>query len=347
MLSYLANGIAVAAEAVEAEVPVVVLRHEIVADSGGAGYHRGGASVVRDSLWLEPAAALADDLAGEGGRRVRGQRRRRRQDRRRLGVRAGCRRHCADAALGQGSYADATPLAGVVDRRRTRPTSTAATSTRTGSRCIRRRPARRCATSITAAAAGATRSSASRSASARRPRRLRHDRGRGARLRRRRRSATPSAIPRASRSTRETTRASREPDAELAELEGSVAIVTGAAGGVGREVVRLLLDAGAVGRRRGRRSRRGRARDSQTGGWSPLVGDVADSATARAAVELRTRAVRPARHPRQQRSALPAQADARDHRRRMGRGAPDERPRRVRALPRGAAADSPNAAARS
>ena len=56
MLSYLANGIAVAAEAVEAEVPVVVLRHEIVADSGGAGYNRGGASVVRDSLWLAPAA---------------------------------------------------------------------------------------------------------------------------------------------------------------------------------------------------------------------------------------------------------------------------------------------------
>ena len=56
MLSYLANGIAVAAEAVESEVPVVMLRHEIVPDSGGPGYNRGGASVVRDTLWLAPAA---------------------------------------------------------------------------------------------------------------------------------------------------------------------------------------------------------------------------------------------------------------------------------------------------
>ena len=35
--------------------PWSILRHEIVADSAGPGYNRGGASVVRDSLWLEPA----------------------------------------------------------------------------------------------------------------------------------------------------------------------------------------------------------------------------------------------------------------------------------------------------
>jgi N-methylhydantoinase B len=55
MLSYQATGIAPAAEAIESGAPVVVLRHEIVPDTGGPGAHRGGAAVVRDSLWLQPA----------------------------------------------------------------------------------------------------------------------------------------------------------------------------------------------------------------------------------------------------------------------------------------------------
>jgi N-methylhydantoinase B len=55
MLSYQATGIAVAAEAAESGAPVVILRHEIVPDTAGAGKNRGGASIVRDSLWLEPA----------------------------------------------------------------------------------------------------------------------------------------------------------------------------------------------------------------------------------------------------------------------------------------------------
>jgi N-methylhydantoinase B len=55
MLSYQANGIGVAAEAIEAGAPVVVLRHEIVPDTAGAGLNRGGNAVVRDSLWLRPA----------------------------------------------------------------------------------------------------------------------------------------------------------------------------------------------------------------------------------------------------------------------------------------------------
>jgi N-methylhydantoinase B len=55
MLSYQATGIAPATEAVEAGAPVVVLRHEIVPDTGGAGLNRGGNAVVRDSLWLRPA----------------------------------------------------------------------------------------------------------------------------------------------------------------------------------------------------------------------------------------------------------------------------------------------------
>ncbi len=55
MISYLANGIAPAVEAIESESPVMVLRHEIVPDSRGPGTHRGGASLLRDSLWLTPA----------------------------------------------------------------------------------------------------------------------------------------------------------------------------------------------------------------------------------------------------------------------------------------------------
>ena len=71
----------------------------------------------------------------------------------------------------------------------------------------------------------------------------------------------------------------------MAELDGSVAIVTGAAGGVGLEVVRLLLAAGASVV----------AEDvdpavteleTPDGRVAALVGDVADSATARAAVDI-------------------------------------------------------------
>ena len=32
-----------------------MLRHEPVADTAGPGYNRGGAGVVRDSLWFQPA----------------------------------------------------------------------------------------------------------------------------------------------------------------------------------------------------------------------------------------------------------------------------------------------------
>ena len=54
MLSYQANGIAMAVEAIESDVPVVLLRDEVVPDSGGPGYHRGGTAMVRDSLWRRP-----------------------------------------------------------------------------------------------------------------------------------------------------------------------------------------------------------------------------------------------------------------------------------------------------
>jgi N-methylhydantoinase B len=55
MLSYQANGIGVAVEAIESDAPVLVVRHEILPDTGGPGYNRGGAAVVRDSLWLRDA----------------------------------------------------------------------------------------------------------------------------------------------------------------------------------------------------------------------------------------------------------------------------------------------------
>lgn len=53
---YQANSIDTAVEVSEADSPLVVLRREYVADSGGAGYNRGGAAVLKDSTFLAPAA---------------------------------------------------------------------------------------------------------------------------------------------------------------------------------------------------------------------------------------------------------------------------------------------------
>lgn len=51
-----ANTLARSIEASEAESPVVIMRVQYVPDSAGAGHHRGGASVLKDSLWRAPAA---------------------------------------------------------------------------------------------------------------------------------------------------------------------------------------------------------------------------------------------------------------------------------------------------
>ncbi|MCM2252680.1 MAG: hydantoinase B/oxoprolinase family protein [Ramlibacter sp.] len=51
-----ANTLARSVEAAEAESPLVVMRLEHVRDSAGPGQHRGGAAVLKDSLWLAPAA---------------------------------------------------------------------------------------------------------------------------------------------------------------------------------------------------------------------------------------------------------------------------------------------------
>lgn len=51
-VNHTANNLDPSTEAIEAAVPVVLLRKEYVTDSGGPGRHRGGAAVMRDALWL-------------------------------------------------------------------------------------------------------------------------------------------------------------------------------------------------------------------------------------------------------------------------------------------------------
>ncbi|GER83632.1 MAG: hydantoinase B/oxoprolinase family protein [Thermogemmatispora sp.] len=55
MVFYLANNLDPATEAIEADFPCVVLRKEYATDTAGAGRHRGGAAVVKDTLWLTEA----------------------------------------------------------------------------------------------------------------------------------------------------------------------------------------------------------------------------------------------------------------------------------------------------
>lgn len=49
---YLSNNMMPATEAIEADVPVVIMRKEYVPDTCGGGQHRGGAALVKDTLWL-------------------------------------------------------------------------------------------------------------------------------------------------------------------------------------------------------------------------------------------------------------------------------------------------------
>lgn len=51
-----ANSLDTAIEAAEAGSPVVIMRREYLADSAGPGTHRGGAAVLKDSLWRAAAA---------------------------------------------------------------------------------------------------------------------------------------------------------------------------------------------------------------------------------------------------------------------------------------------------
>jgi N-methylhydantoinase B len=51
---YQVNGMDTPIEAHEAEIPVVFMRRDYVTDSAGAGAHRGGAAVCKDTYWREP-----------------------------------------------------------------------------------------------------------------------------------------------------------------------------------------------------------------------------------------------------------------------------------------------------
>lgn len=78
-MSYIANGVAPAVEAIEMGGPVVMLRHEPVPDTGGPGTFRGGNAMLRDTLWFTDATHSLVELrhkrvaghgvvGGQGGR---------------------------------------------------------------------------------------------------------------------------------------------------------------------------------------------------------------------------------------------------------------------------------------
>lgn len=50
-----ANSIDPSIESAEVDQPLVILRREYLPDTAGAGRHRGGAAVLKDTLWREPA----------------------------------------------------------------------------------------------------------------------------------------------------------------------------------------------------------------------------------------------------------------------------------------------------
>ncbi|WP_374650036.1 hydantoinase B/oxoprolinase family protein [Rhizorhabdus sp.] len=56
---HVSNNLDPATEAVESDVPVVVMRKEYVADTAGPGENRGGAAVRRDTLWLADGEHLS------------------------------------------------------------------------------------------------------------------------------------------------------------------------------------------------------------------------------------------------------------------------------------------------
>ena len=120
MLSYQANGIVGAVEAIESDVPAVLLREEPVPDTGGPGFNRGGLAVRRDSLWLQ---AASHNLMSLHYRRPAG-----------FGVNGGGDGRNggvwlwppdgetpASPATGDDAYADSVPLAGLLNPRTNAP----------------------------------------------------------------------------------------------------------------------------------------------------------------------------------------------------------------------------------
>ncbi|NIL78354.1 hydantoinase B/oxoprolinase family protein [Rhodococcus sp. B10] len=61
-VQYQLNNLDPATEAIEAETPAVVLRKQYQVDSGGPGRHRGGAAVLKDTLYLTAAEHFSSPL---------------------------------------------------------------------------------------------------------------------------------------------------------------------------------------------------------------------------------------------------------------------------------------------
>jgi N-methylhydantoinase B len=59
---YLINIISPSTEALEADFPLMIMRKEYVADTGGAGVNRGGAAILKDIMWTAPAEHQAGPL---------------------------------------------------------------------------------------------------------------------------------------------------------------------------------------------------------------------------------------------------------------------------------------------
>lgn len=117
-VNHTANNLDPATEAIESEIPAVVMRKEYVADTGGPGLFRGGAAVRRDTLWLTdsnhvPTPLHAKSPAGVG---VQGGR---------YGTAQACWMFPPEAhdvrttqmavPIDDAAYAAATPIAGMLD----------------------------------------------------------------------------------------------------------------------------------------------------------------------------------------------------------------------------------------
>ena len=160
MLSYQANGIGSAVEAIESEVAVVVLRHEFVARHRAApGYNRGGAVDAARHAVADPAEHHLMSLRYKRAARVRRPRRRRRPHRRHLDLGSRTRSRVHDARH------PGSRRGGHLDPETNAPTPDGVYRYPYRVRSGTRRPDALLRYVNTAAAAGATRSSASPSGS--------------------------------------------------------------------------------------------------------------------------------------------------------------------------------------
>jgi len=66
MVFYQANNIDPATEAIEADFPVLLMRKEYAPDTGGAGYNRGGNSMLKDTFWTSDAEHYSMPLHVKG-----------------------------------------------------------------------------------------------------------------------------------------------------------------------------------------------------------------------------------------------------------------------------------------